>query len=149
MLKTLAGKHGSSVTKMAARFKAKISTPHGLRTCFEASVSREGKKPLVARFGGIPLKRQKTAVLTDRLNTGPIYPNKELIRRLQAGRCELCKRTDGIQVHHVRQLADLDRPGRPQPEWTQVMAQRRRKSLVVCGDCHDLIHRHPAAPLTQ
>ncbi|TDO26060.1 group II intron reverse transcriptase/maturase [Kribbella sp. VKM Ac-2527] len=149
MLKTLGRKHRSSVSKMAAKFKAKISTPHGLRTCFEASVTREGKKPMVARFGGIPLKRQKTAVLTDRSNTGPIYPNKELIRRLHAGRCELCKRTDNIQVHHVRQLADLDRPGQPQPEWAQVMAKRRRKSLVVCGDCHDRIHAHPAAPLTQ
>jgi group II intron reverse transcriptase/maturase len=143
MLKTLARKHGSSVSKMAARFKAKISTPHGPRTCFEASVAREGRKPLVARFGGIPLKRQKTAVLTDRLSTGPVYPNKELIRRLRAGRCELCKRADNIQVHHVRALADLNRTGQPQPEWVQVMGKRRRKSLVVCGDCHDLIHGHP------
>src|SRR5204863_5413711 len=53
MLKTLAKKHGSTVSKMAARHKAKIETPHGLRTCFEATVAREGKKPLVARFGGI------------------------------------------------------------------------------------------------
>ena len=22
-------------------------------------------------------------------------------------------------------------------------------ALVVCGDCHDLIHGHPASPLTQ
>ena len=149
MLKTLARKHGSSVSKMAARFKAKISTPHGPRTCFEASVAREGRNPLVARFGGIPLKRQKTAVLTDRLSTGHVYPNKELIRRLHAGRCELCKRTDNIQVHHVRALADLNRPGQPQPQWAQVMGKRRRKSLVVCGDCHHRIHGHPATPLTQ
>jgi hypothetical protein len=31
---------------MAARHKAKIVTPHGLRTRFEASVERAGKKPL-------------------------------------------------------------------------------------------------------
>jgi hypothetical protein len=148
MLKTLAGKHRSSVSKMAARYKAKIDTPHGLRTCFEASVAREGKKPLVARFGGIPLKRQKTAVLTDRLATGPTYPNKELVRRLLAGRCELCKRTDAIQVHHVRKLADLDRLGQLRPLWAQAMAKRRRKSLVVCGDCHDHIHGSPVNSLT-
>jgi hypothetical protein len=29
------------------------------------------------------------------------------------------------------------------------MATIRRKTLVVCGGCHDLIHGHPAAPLTQ
>ena len=134
---------------MAARFKAKIATPHGPRTCFEAQAARESKQPLVARFGGIPLKRQKTAVLTDRSSTGPIYPNKELIRRLHTGRCEICTRTDNIQVHHVRQLADLSRSGQPQPDWTQIMGKRRRKALVVCGDCYDRIHGQPAKPLTQ
>jgi hypothetical protein len=149
MLKTLARKHGSTVTKMAARYKAKIETPHGLRTCFEASVAREGKKPLVARFGGIPLKRQNTATLTDAVTTGPTYPNKELIRRLQAGRCELCQATDNITVHHVRRLTDLSSPGQPQPDWKQLMSTRRRKSLVVCGDCFERIHNAPTAQLTQ
>jgi group II intron reverse transcriptase/maturase len=145
MLKTLASKHRSSVSTMAARYKAHIETPHGPRTCFEASVARVGKEPLVARFGGIPLKRQKKAVLTDRLVTGPTYPRKELVRRLLAGRCELCERTDNIEVHHVRQLADLTRLGQLPPDWAQVMAKRRRKSLVVCGDCHDLIHGQAAS----
>jgi group II intron reverse transcriptase/maturase len=149
MLKTLASKHRSTVTKMAARHKAKVSTPYGLRTRFEASIERPGKKPLVAWFGGIPLKRQKNAVLTDRQHTGPVYPNRQLITRLLKGRCELCQRTDSITVHHVRALADLDRPGQPQPEWARFMAKIRRKSLVVCSDCHDLIHGHPATPLTQ
>ncbi|GAA3524959.1 hypothetical protein FHR32_006092 [Streptosporangium album] len=46
MLKTLAGKHRSTVSKMAAKHKAKIETPHGLRTCFEARIERDGRKPL-------------------------------------------------------------------------------------------------------
>jgi group II intron reverse transcriptase/maturase len=149
MLKTLASKHRSTVTKMAARHKAKVSTPYGLRTRFEASIERTGKKPLVAWFGGIPLKRQKHAVLTDRQHTGPVYPNRQLVTRLLKGRCELCQRTDSITVHHVRALADLTRPGQPQPGWAKLMAKIRRKSLVVCSDCHDLIHGHPATPLTQ
>ena len=149
MLKTLASKHRSTVTKMAARHKAKIQTPHGPRTRFEARIERAGRKPLVAWFGGIPLKRQKHAVLTDRQRTGPVYPNRQLVTRLLKGRCELCGQTDGISVHHVRALADLTRPGQPQPGWAKVMAKIRRKSLVVCGDCHDLIHGLPAAPLTQ
>jgi group II intron reverse transcriptase/maturase len=149
MLKTLASKHRSSVSKMAARHKAKIVTSHGLRTRFEASVERPGRKPLVAWFGGIPLKRQKYAVITDRQYTGPVYPNRQLVSRLLKGRCELCKRTDNISVHHVRTLAELNRPGRPQPPWAQFMVKIRRKALVVCGDCHDLIHGDPASPLTQ
>jgi hypothetical protein len=149
MLKTLARKHRSSVTKMADRHKAKIVTPHGLRTRFEARVERAGSKPLVAWFGGIPLKRQKNAVLNDRRHIGPVYPNRQLVTRLLKGRCELCKRTDNISVHHVRKLAELNRADQPQPPWAQFMAKIRRKALVVCGDCHDLIHGHPAALLTQ
>src|ERR1017187_3043086 len=63
LLKTLAAKHGSTVTKMAARYKAKIETSDGLRTCFEARKHREGKKDLVARFGGIPLRQNRRAVI--------------------------------------------------------------------------------------
>ena len=62
MLKTLAAKHRSTVTKMARTHKAVINTPHGPRTCMAATVERKGRKPLVARFGGIPLKRQKKAI---------------------------------------------------------------------------------------
>ena len=149
MLKTLARKHRSTVSKMAARHRAKVATPHGLRTRFEARIEREGGKSLVAWFGGIPLKRQKNAVLTDRQHTGPVYPNRQLVTRLLTGRCEICARTDGIQVHHVRALADLSQPGQPQPRWAKVMATIRRKTLVVCDGCHDLIHGHPATPLTQ
>ncbi len=65
MLKTLGAKHKSSVSKTAARYKAKVETPHGLRTCFEARIERDGKPDLVARFGGIPLVRKKNAVLHD------------------------------------------------------------------------------------
>ncbi len=49
LLKTLAGKHGSTVTKMAARYKAKIETSDGLRTCFEARKHREGKPDLTGK----------------------------------------------------------------------------------------------------
>jgi group II intron reverse transcriptase/maturase len=146
MLKTLARKHSSSVSKMAARHKAKVETPHGPRTCFEASIVRDGRKPLVARFGGIALKRQKTAVIVDRQPHRPLYPHKELIKRLLRGRCELCRRTDGIEVHHIRKLADLVKTGTDQPVWIQQMVKRRRKTLVVCDNCHHHIHTEPQTP---
>jgi group II intron reverse transcriptase/maturase len=149
MLKTLARKHRSSVSKMAARFKAKINTPHGPRTCFEATLARDNRRELVARFGGIPLKRQKAAELADRL-TGPVYPWKELIRRLTANRCELCEQHGEVEAHHVRSLKDLQGAGAPSSDWVKLMVARRRKTLVVCGSCHDHIHRrNPSTTLTQ
>jgi hypothetical protein len=65
MLKTLAAKHRSAVTTMAARHKAKIETSDGMRTCFEARKRRAGKPELVARFGGISLRRDRRAVIRD------------------------------------------------------------------------------------
>ncbi len=148
MLRTLAAKHNSSVTKMAKKHKAKIDTPEGLRTCFEARVERQGRQPLVARFGGIPLKRKKQAVLTDRLPSQVTYPHRELIKRFLHGRCELCTSTDDIHVHHVARLADLAGPG-PQPAWTQFMAKRRRKTIVVCRACYDTIHAGTPRTITS
>jgi group II intron reverse transcriptase/maturase len=145
MLKTLAAKHRSAVMKMAARYKTVIDTPHGPRTCFQASIQRTGRKPLTARFGGIPLKRQKKAVLDDRLHV-PATRRKELVTRLLTGRCELCEQRAPVETHQVRKLADLTRPGRPQPAWASLMAKMRRKTLVVCKPCHTAIHaRQPAA----
>ena len=98
LLKTLACKHNSTGRKMAAKYKAKIETPHGLRTCLQATVERgNGRKPLVARFGGIPLKRQQKAVLIDRIPERATYPRKELPLRLLKGECEICERTAACQ----------------------------------------------------
>jgi group II intron reverse transcriptase/maturase len=148
MLKTLAAKHHSTVTKMAAKHKATITTPKGIRTCYEARVSRDSGKPLVARFGGIPLARQKDAVIVDRAPAQIIYPRRELIKRLLKGRCELCYSADPVQVHQIRKLADLDTSGLHQSVWTQFMANRRRKTIVVCQTCHEHIHSGQPTRLT-
>ena len=151
MLKTLAGKHKSTVTKMARRYKAAVDTPDGQRTCFQVTVQRDkGKKPLVARFGGIPLKRQRTAVITDRNPVMATARRNELIHRLLAGQCEMCEGREGLQVHHVRKLADLNKPGRPErPPWVHLMAMRKRKTLVVCERCHQDIHAGRSATTTR
>jgi hypothetical protein len=111
MLKTLAAKHKSTVTKMAARYKAKIETPHGLRTCFEARIARDGKKDLVARFGGIPLMRNENGFIADPVPVQVHMPRKELIYRLRTRRCELCEQHGTMAVHQVAKLARLGAPG--------------------------------------
>jgi group II intron reverse transcriptase/maturase len=150
LLKTLAGKYGSTVSKMARKYAATIQTPHGPYKCMQVTVARtEGSKPLVATFGGIPLKRQHNAVLRDRVPLPTTVRRKELIQRLLAGRCELCGHADKVQVHQIRKLSDLSKPGKSQPEWMQTMTKRRRKTLVVCATCHASIHhRQPTAITT-
>jgi group II intron reverse transcriptase/maturase len=146
MLKTLAHRHRSTVTKMARKYQAVTATPCGPRRCFEAHVERDSRKPLVARFGGIPLRQQKKAVIDDRPQ-GPARPRRrELITRLLKGQCEWCEQPAQVETHQVRKLADLSRAGQPQPAWAQLMARKRRKTLIVCAPCHADIHTgNPAA----
>jgi Type II intron maturase len=145
MLKTLALKHRSTVSKMAARYKAKIETSDGPRTCFEARKHREGKPDLIARFGGIPLRRDRRAVIRDPAPVPVTVPRKELIHRLRRRRCELCDHGATVAVHQVAGLASLGRPGPGQPAWAALMAKMRRKTLIICAPCHDHIHANPVA----
>ena len=151
MLRTLAAKHRSSVSKMKARHAAKIETPYGLRTCFEAKAQRPGRKPLVARFGGIPLKRDRNAIPLDRVPDQPPHRHREIVKRLLRSVCEICKQDTDIEVHQIRKLADLTRTGTVnRAEWMEIMTTKRRKTLMVCRPCHDTIHAaRPATPLTE
>lgn len=143
MLKTLAAKHHSSVAKMAVRYKAKIETSDGKRTCFEARKERAGRKPMISRFGGIPLRPDRQAVIADPEPPPVHLPPRELIYRLRKRWCELCENHATVEVHQVRRLADLGTAGSLQPGWAALMAQMRRKTLVVCSNCHALIHATP------
>lgn len=143
MLKTLSAKHRSTVTKMAARYKAKTTTRDGLRTCFEAKRHREGRQDLVARFGGIILRCHRRAVIRDPGPAPITYPRKELIHRLRRRICELCQTGTTVAVHQITGLRMLATPGPGQPAWATLMARMRRKTLVVCAACHEYIHANP------
>jgi hypothetical protein len=145
MLKTLAAKHKSTVTTMAARHKTKVITGDGPRTCFEARKHREGKPDLVARFGGIPLKHDRRAVIREPAPVPDTIPRKELIHRLSRRWCELCEQGTTVAVHQVATLAGLGKPGPGQPVWAALMARKRRKTLIVCAPCHEHIHANPIA----
>ena len=143
MLKTLAGKHKSTVSKMAGQYKAWRHDKGRKMKCFEVTIERPGKEPLVARFGGIRLKRQPFLEIIDRPQDADRhgYKTSELIARLLADTCELCGSKEEIQVKHVRKLADLNVKGQKErPTWIRVMSARRRKTLAVCEKCHQAIH---------
>jgi group II intron reverse transcriptase/maturase len=145
MLKTLAAKHQSTVTKMANRYKAKAITGDGPRICFEARRKRRGKPDSVARFGGINLRQDRRAVITDPAPPRVRVPRKELLARLHKRECELCETGTTVAVHQVTGLKELGKTGDSQPAWAALMARMRRKTLIVCAPCHDWIHANPVA----
>ena len=138
LAKTLAAKHKTTARKIFRRYKGVAQTEHGERACLKVVVERgEGKRPLVARFGGIPLKRTRQAILADQKPQRYRTERNELIKRLLADKCEMCGSTVDVEVHHIRALRDLNVKGqREKPKWVQVMAARKRKTLVVCRTCH-------------
>ena len=141
LLKTLAAKHRQSLSAIKRKYGTTTTTADGKELrCQEVRVTREGKSDLVARFGGISLTRQPLATLDDQPQV--IFNRRtELEKRLLAEDCELCGSREHIEVHHIRKLADLHKRGRTEkPRWVQEMAARRRKTLVVCRDCHAAIH---------
>jgi hypothetical protein len=147
MLKSLAGKHRSTVSKMAKKHKVTIETAHGPRKCLQVIVPRDNKKALVSHFGGLPLKRKQDAILVDRHPQFVMTNRSELLQRVLADKCELCDSKEKVEVHHIRKLADLEKPGRREkPVWVKQMATRRRKTLIVCRQCHEKIHARLRSP---
>ena len=62
----------------------------------------------------------------------------ELIRRYNAQKCEYCGKTEGgFEIHHIRKLADISEG---KEAWQRIMIARKRKTLVLCIECHDLLH---------
>ena len=151
LAKTLAAKHKSTSRKMFRRYKSTVQTEHAERACLQVMVQRgEGKRSLVAQFGGIPLKRNRQAVLIDQQPQRYRFQRNELIQRLLADKCELCGSTVDVQVHHIRALRDLNVKGQGEkPKWIQVMAARKRKTLVVCRKCHVNVHAGRSNPQPQ
>lgn len=136
LLMTLANKHRSSVAKMVRKFSAETLTLDGPRKCIKLVIPRKDKEPLVATFGGIPFRRKTDAVLIDEVVLPILDRQAELVFRLRMGRCEICDSRDGVQVHHVRKLADLPKNGQVFDRFQRTMAVRRRKTLVLCRKCH-------------
>jgi hypothetical protein len=143
LLSTLAAKYQSTKQKMAKRYRSTTVTENGPRACLKATMERVGKPPLIAIFGGIPLKHRTKAILIDKIPTPLQYERREVIRRLIRGRCELCEvKDDHCVVHQIKQLALLEKMGKEKPHWAHIMLKRRRKTLIVCQGCHTAIHQN-------
>jgi hypothetical protein len=141
LLRTLAAKHRSSQMHIKHKYQSTVETPTGKMKCLEMRVPRDGKDPLIARFGGIPLRHQEHTIITDKQPISYVRTRTEILKRMLADRCEICGKEGHCEVHHIRKLADLKVNGRKEkPFWIQIMASRRRKTLVVCQDCHRDIH---------
>jgi hypothetical protein len=107
LVKTLAAKLKLSVHQVYERFRATLVTDGKSYTGLQTVIQREGKDPLVAQWGGIPLHRRMDTILND---DPYLYWNgrTEIVQRLLAETCELCGSHEQIEVH-VRRFGGRDR----------------------------------------
>ncbi len=133
LLKTLAHKRRSTVTKVAKSLKQ--HEPEAL------IVSRNEERyifPIYSvkslRCEAIPYQKIDLVPQTWQFTLG----RTELIQRLSARECEYCGSVSGpFEVHHIRKMADV-RKGKEL--WKVVMIQRNRKTMVLCKPCHHKLH---------
>lgn len=86
-------------------------------------------------------KRKEHATKFDNVSELPQYSKyaktNTLKQRVERHTCELCnKECRNLEIHQVRKLKDL----KGNAEWVLQMRKRRKKTLVVCPECHELIH---------
>jgi group II intron reverse transcriptase/maturase len=144
LTKTLAAKEHIPVPQVYRKYRATIMVGGRPYKGLQVTIEREGKKPLIAQWGGIPLSWNAKAILDDQPER--IWSvTSELEERLLADTCEYCSAQEQCQVHHIRALKDLREKGRkPRPRWMDLMAARQRKTMVVCKTCHqDITYGRP------
>jgi len=141
LLKTLAGKHKTKMSKIIKMYHV----PDQEYTTYRVIVTRPEKEPLVATFGGMSLRKNPDGMGMNGFDLQvawhrPASSRTEAVMHLLYGKCTLCG-AKGVEMHHIRKLADIDRPGRrPKANWERIMAARKRKTIPVCKSCHDDIH---------
>jgi len=139
LTKTLASKHKIPVPKVYEKYGAKLLRDgkeyKGLQVI--QPKPDESKKPLVATWGGISLKRNMGATVDDQPPRIYTQGRSELVQRLLADFCELCGSDKDVEMHHERAMRKLhEYPGRPKPPWVIRMIALRRKSIPLCKRCH-------------
>jgi RNA-directed DNA polymerase len=132
LAKTLAGKSKCSLPKIFARLDN--GGNYSLNVKVKGDVIKH--KVFQLKHWKRPVECEDTLPITAHLYT----TGTELIRRLNADECEYCGTMDKVEVHHVRKLKDLKHKTHLE-HWEKVMIARHRKTLVICRDCHNLLHQ--------
>ena len=131
-LKTLAGKHKSKISKIKRKYRdgqGNWSIPYETR--------KGVKRMSFAKYQ----ENKKMKAAQDKLPNAAVkamHSVNSFDSRLKAHTCELCGKTDSrlYEVHHVKRLKDLN----GKSIWERAMIARKRKTIVLCYECHHAIH---------
>ena len=132
--RTLADKHRSSLKKEARRLKRGAS-----RYVITVEKKNGTTKEHILLSSTKYLKRKRVTYgnVDQEPNTWQYQSRSELGQRLCAHQCEWCgTQQPPIEVHPVRKLKDV----KGKKVWERQMIARRRKTMVLCKQCHVDLH---------
>jgi RNA-directed DNA polymerase len=133
LLKTLAAKRKSTVTKVAKSLR---------RGDDSVLVITKDSEDYIFPIYSLKFMREHPATF-ENIDLPPstwqfTLSHTELIHRMAARKCEYCGTKEGpFEVHHIRKLADVSEGKKL---WQITMARRKRKTLVMCVSCHKKLH---------
>ena len=146
LMKTLAAKYDTTVMAIVSDYVTTVPDPSRPGQQLRAIVvtvdrSKEGLSTLTAQFGGIPLRRNPLAIVTDTTIRPYVDTRSDLLDRKNARRCELCEIENvPLEIHHVNALRNiLGKSQRNRALWEKIMIAMQRKTLAVCVPCHQII----------
>lgn len=132
MYKTLAAKYRITMTKA----KLKFTKDREFKVPYK---TKKGTKYAIFYNKGFRKVKSALGSYTDII---PEYEQmnkpKELFFRYKANVCEMCSAyVSSVKVYQVKNMSDIkiDTP------WGAVMKKKQRKTLVVCEECYNRIHK--------
>lgn len=131
-LKTLAFKHRCTVGKIKEKFSDKKG---GWCIPYE---TKKGMKYLYLSKHSDCAKGKEASDTIPGMTMIHKHTRSTFESRLKAKTCELCGCTESRQfeIHHVNKLKNL----KGKEPWEVMMIAKRRKTMVVCYECHKKIH---------
>ena len=131
-LRTLANKHKCRVNKIKRKYK------DGKGNWGIPYETKKGSKRYYLAKHSDCKKCKNPSDIISKLETVSKLSRNSFEKRLAAKECELCDTTEAkaYEVHHVNKVKNL----KGKKHWEILMIARRRKTMVVCEDCHNNIH---------
>ena len=132
MYKTLAAKYRITMTKA----KLKFTKDREFKVPYK---TKKGTKYAIFYNNGFRKVKSALGSYTDII---PEYEQmnkpKELFFRYKANVCEMCSAyVSSVKVYQVKNMSDI----KPDTPWGAIMKKKQRKTLVVCEECYNRIHK--------
>lgn len=131
MLKTFAGKYRTRISRIIKRYRS------GKDFAVSYQTKKGDGKAVFYNEGfqrNTEIKEGNPDIIARVVEN---FGKNSLIKRLNAKKCEVCGVENiPLEVHHVRKLKNL----KGKTWWERQMIARKRKTMVLCLDCHDKLH---------